>query len=257
MALLQVEFFSHVLGRCTGMNVILPQNTKGPLPALYLLHGLSDNHTIWLRRTSVERYADNYPLAIIMPDGGRSFYTDMAEGDRYFTFISEELPEICENMFQLSKKREDRFAAGLSMGGYGAMKLGLACPDRYAAVASLSGALQMDPKYHMEQPEEFMQELIRIFGNPDKFIGSGNDLFALAQKLAKKPQMAPKMYVACGTEDFLLQGNRMFKRLFQKAFNMTYEESPGTHEWGFWDAYIQKVLAFLPLNHVKETGHEE
>lgn len=247
MALLQVEFFSHVLGRCTGMNVILPQGSKGPLPTLYLLHGLSDNHTIWARRTSVERYADKYRLAIVMPDGGRSFYTDMAEGDRYFTFISQELPKICESFFPLSKKREDRFAAGLSMGGYGAMKLGLACPSHYAAVASLSGALQMDPKYHKEQPEEFMQELIRIFGSPEKFAGSENDLFALAYKLAKHPEKAPKMYVACGTEDFLLQGNRMFKREFQNVFDLTYEESPGTHEWGFWDDYIQKVLAFLPL----------
>ena len=247
MALLQVDFFSKVLGRCAGMQVILPQDTKGPLPALYLLHGLSDNHTVWARRTSVERYAEQYPLAVIMPDGGRSFYTDMAQGDRYFTFISEELPEICQSFFPLSKRREDRFAAGLSMGGYGAMKLGLTLPNRYAAVASLSGALQMDPKYHMEQPEDFMRELIRIFGSPEKFIGSGNDLFALARKLAKHPEKAPKMYVACGREDFLLQGNRQFKREFQQAFNITYEESPGSHEWSFWDAHIQKVLAFLPL----------
>ena len=248
MALLQVDFFSHVLGRCAGMNVILPQGSTGPLPTLYLLHGLSDNHTIWTRRTSVERYAAAYRRAIVMPDGGRGFYTDMAEGDRYFTFISQELPKVCESFFPLSKKREDRFAAGLSMGGYGAMKLGLSCPGRYSAVASLSGALQMDPQYHTEQPGEFMRELVRIFGSPEKFAGSENDLFALARKLAKHPEKAPRMYVACGTEDFLLQGNRMFKQEFQKAFDLTYEESPGTHEWGFWDDHIQKVLAFLPLH---------
>ncbi len=247
MALLHVDFFSKVLSRAVSMAVILPQDNKGPHPTLYLLHGLSDNHTIWSRRTSIERYADAYPLAVVMPDGGRSFYTDMIQGDRYFTFMAEELPEVCENLFHLSKKREDRFAAGLSMGGYGAMKLGLARPNRYAAVASLSGALQMDPKYHLEQPEAFMQELIRIFGKPEDFVGSENDLFGLAQKLQKHPEKAPKMYVACGTEDFLLQGNRRFKREFQKAFDLTYEESPGTHEWGFWDTYIQRVLAFLPI----------
>ncbi len=247
MALFHVDFFSKVLGRAVSMAVILPQGKTGPFPTLYLLHGLSDNHTIWSRRTSIERYADAYRLAVVMPDGGRSFYTDMAQGDRYFTFIADELPEICESFFPLSNKREDRFAAGLSMGGYGAMKLGLARPSRYAAVASLSGALQMDPKYHQNQPEAFMIELGRIFGKAEAFSGSENDLFFLAKELSKQPKKAPKMYVACGTEDFLLEGNRHFKQEFQKVFDMIYEESPGTHEWGFWDAYIQKVLAFLPL----------
>jgi S-formylglutathione hydrolase FrmB len=247
MALLQVEFFSYSLGRAVAMNVILPQGRKAPLPTLYLLHGLSDNHTIWTRRTSIERYADKYPLAVVMPDGGRSFYTDMDQGDKYFTFISKELPEVCETFFPLSKKREDRFAAGLSMGGYGAMKLGLALPHRYAAVASLSGSMDMGPRLLTQQPEEFQKELIRIFGSPEKFHGSVNDLFSLARKLAKHPEKAPKIYAACGTEDFLLEANRAFRDEFGKALGVTYEESPGTHEWGFWDAYIQKVLAFLPI----------
>jgi putative tributyrin esterase len=115
----------------------------------------------------------------------------------------------------------------------------------------------MDPQYHLEQPDEFMRELIRIFGKPEAFADSDNDLFSLARKLQKHPEDAPKMFVACGTEDFLLQGNRRFKREFQKSFDLTYEESPGTHEWGFWDTYIQKVLAFLPINLPKETIHEE
>lgn len=248
MAFLNMTFFSKELGRSSSVYAILPQGRKGPFPTLYLLHGLSDDHTIWMRRTSVERYADKYPLAVIMPDAGRSFYTDMAQGDKYFSYISQELPEVCESLFPLSKKREGRFAAGLSMGGYGAMKLGLSLPSRYAAVASLSGALDMEPKSHAEnRPPEFFQELIRIFGSPEKFPGSENDLFALGEKLARHPEKAPKMYVACGTEDFLLDANRTFVKKFQSAFDLTYEESPGTHEWGFWDAYIQKVLAFLPI----------
>lgn len=256
MALFQGTIRSKTLDCWCNLNVLLPQEHQGPMPVLYLLHGLSGNQSDWTRSTSIERYAEKYHLAIIMPDAGRSFYTDMAQGPRYWTFISKELPALCENLFPLSHRREDRFAAGLSMGGYGAMKLGLTCPNRFAAVASLSGALQMDPKYHFEQsPEDFQRELIRMFGPPEKFAGSKNDLFSLADKLALHPEKAPKMFVACGTEDFLLEGNRQFRDTYGKVFDLTYMESPGTHEWGFWDAYIQKVLAWLPLR--MQSGEEK
>ena len=106
---------------------------------LYLLHGLSDDHTAWLRYTSIERYATARGLAVVMPAVHRSFYADEAHGHAYWHFVSEELPAIVAAFFRLSERREDTFVAGLSMGGYGALKLGLHHPERFAAVASLSG----------------------------------------------------------------------------------------------------------------------
>jgi pimeloyl-ACP methyl ester carboxylesterase len=154
MALVHCDFFSDVLGLSTSMTVILPQSTsgqigmsgevsKGDTPVLYLLHGLSDDHTIWTRRTSIERYVAPLGLAVVMPRVDRSFYLDEAHGNRYWTFLSEELPEVVRGFFRVSRRREDTFVAGLSMGGYGAMKWALSEPHRFAAAASLSGAVDL------------------------------------------------------------------------------------------------------------------
>ena len=146
MALLHVNFFSDVLAISASMDVILPQKVSRqvgmgsagsdkPLPVLYLLHGMSDDHTIWQRRTSIERYVAELPLIVVMPTTGRGAYTDMKHGYRYWTYISEELPQIVHEFFpQASWRREDTFAAGLSMGGYGAFKLGLRCPDKFGTL---------------------------------------------------------------------------------------------------------------------------
>ena len=134
MALLHVDFFSDALGMCTAMDVILPEKTRGQIgmegrgaegkcPTLYLLHGMSDDHTIWQRRTSIERYVADKALAVVMPTTHLGWYTDMYIGYKYWTFISQELPAICRRFFpMMSDRREDTFAAGLSMGGYGAFK---------------------------------------------------------------------------------------------------------------------------------------
>lgn len=141
MALLHVDFFSDVLGMCTSADVILPQQTsgqigmegkgaEGKLKTMYLLHGMSDDQTIWQRRTSIERYVSQLGIAVVMPTTHLAFYTDTTYGMRYWTYISEELPKICREFFpQMSDKKEDNLAAGLSMGGYGAWKLGLGASE--------------------------------------------------------------------------------------------------------------------------------
>ena len=112
----------------SSVNVVLPQNTSGQIglkgvaaddgcPVLYLLHGMSDDHSTWIRRTSVERYATQYGLALVMPNAHRSYYTDMACGLKYWTYVSEELPRLMHTFFKISDRREDTFVAGLSMGG--------------------------------------------------------------------------------------------------------------------------------------------
>ena len=157
MALIHVDFFSEVLGMSSQMEVILPQQTEGQIgighvekqnkyPVLYLLHGMTDNQTIWTRNTSIERYAAEHGIAVVMPNAHLGWYTDMQYGFDYFTFFSEELPTLCERFFPcISNDPKDRFVTGNSMGGYGAFKLGLTCPEKYAGIASLSGGFGSVP----------------------------------------------------------------------------------------------------------------
>jgi S-formylglutathione hydrolase FrmB len=257
MALIHCNFYSHVLDLAASMTVILPQPKpiKGAShrkanrkhPTLYLLHGLSDDHTIWQRRTSIERYVEGWNLAVVMPDVHRSFYTDMAKGYRYWTFISQELPVIARSLFPLSEARKDNFVAGLSMGGYGAFKLALSYPDRFAAAASLSGVL--DIVLDAQDPDlEWQAELKTIFGRVSRLAGSPNDLFRLAKKVADSDGFRPRLYQWCGREDILYPENTSFrKRALELGLDLTYEEGPGEHEWGAWDRQIQRVLEWLPL----------
>jgi putative tributyrin esterase len=258
MALIHCDFFSEVLGVSTSMCVILPQNTisqigmegsakKEKYPTLYLLHGLSDDHTIWQRRTSIERYVSDMGIAVVMPNGGRSFYTDMKHGYKYFTFMTEELPEIARQFFPLSDRREDTFVAGLSMGGYGAFRLALSCPDKYAAAASLSGAVDMASRVKSNQIQN-TTELENIFGDLNSIKNSENDLFYLAKKVSESNRPMPKLYQCCGTEDFLYEDNINFKKFIEETdYDYTYDEGPGIHEWKYWDDQIQKVLKWLPV----------
>lgn len=255
MAFLQCNFRSNILNLNVSMDVILPQPTVGrqhrerKLPVLWLLHGLSDDHTIWQRRTSIERYVEPLNLAVVMPAVDRSFYTDMAQGNRYWSYISDELPAVARSFFPLSTRREDNFVAGLSMGGYGAFKLAFRHPTRFAAAASLSGALRNFGEDAVASNDPaWVAEMTRIFGALDKFAGSANDVYALALRAARARAAVPKLYQCCGTEDFLYADNARFRsHAAALGLPLTYEEGPGEHVWGYWDTMIQRVLAWLPL----------
>ncbi len=254
MALIQCDFSSEVLGMAMSMNVILPQNTtrqigmegragEGKFPTLYLLHGCSDDHTIWLRRTSIERYVAPLGLAVVMPNAHRSYYTNMKEGFDYWDYISQEIPRLARRFFPLSEKREENFVAGLSMGGYGAFKMALKCPETFCAAASLSGALEMD-WMTQSRPDEAR----RIFGDLKQLQDSEHDAVRMLEDLVASGRPVPKLFQACGTEDFLYQANRRFKAAVEpKGLDYTYLEKPGTHCWEFWDDTIQDVLKWLPL----------
>ncbi|MDD5688091.1 MAG: alpha/beta hydrolase family protein [Elusimicrobia bacterium] len=252
MVLIHCNFVSKILGIWTSMNVLLPQpeNTQkvftGKYPTLYLLHGLADDYSTWLRRTSVERYAESLNLAIVMPDADKSFYTDMANGNKYFTFISEELPVIARSFFPLSSLRKDNFVAGLSMGGYGALKVAFRCPDKFIAAASLSGVTDIESTSAKSVMGETRYK--NIFGETRKIKGSDNDLFYLAEKMAKLKGPKPMLYQCCGKEDKFYQDNVRFMKFGKKlSLNLTYEDGPGGHSWEYWDKNIQKVLAWLPI----------
>ena len=184
-----------------------------------------------------------------MPTTQLGWYTDMHIGFKWWTFLSQELPAICRSFFPyMSDRREDTFAAGLSMGGYGALKCGLLAPETFSAVASLSGgvdAVEIASNNTIKGNDTLFFD---IFGPADKVKGSDNDLFAVAERLAKRPEMMPKVYMWCGTEDFLYQSNlRMRDHLRTLGYDLTYDESPGDHQWKYWDVKIQTVLDWLPI----------
>ena len=255
MALIKCDFFSDVLGLSTSLYAILPQDTQNQIgmtnntikkeaPVLYLLHGLSDDCSIWTRRTSIERYVAEKGIAVIMPQVDRSFYTDMVNGNKYWTFISDELPKIARSFFRLSADRDDNFVAGLSMGGYGAFKMALSCTDKFKAAASLSGCLDICGLSKEEQDEEFKN----IFGDSNDLLGSENDLFHLMNKIVSENKERPLLYQCCGIEDFLYEDNIKFKKYAHKlGYQITYSEEHATHDWAYWDKKIQDVLDWLPI----------
>ena len=257
MALLHTDFFSNVLGMCVQMDVILPQRTTGQIgmegktrlgkyPTLYLLHGLSDDHTIWQRRTSIERYVADLGIAVVMPCTHRAWYTDTATGMKYWTYISEELPAICRDFFpNMSDKREDTWAAGLSMGGYGALKLGLRASDTFSKVAEFSGALDVAGlvKPLTAQRLAYWEN---VFGPVDQIQGSFNDLFAAAEELKASGKALPEVYMWCGLEDGLYPSNvAMRDHLKKLGYKVSYHESHGDHQWKYWDEQIKKALAWM------------
>lgn len=254
MILTELNFFSEILGLHTRMNVMLPQQevsekTRPNYRTLYLLHGHSDDYTAWQRWTSIERYVEGLNMAVIMPDAQVSFYTDMVHGGRYWTFISEEVPALVRNLFPLSTDRADNFVAGLSMGGYGAFKLALAHPERFAAAASLSGAVdirQIVNEEGVDRDEVWLAGMRNIFGdNLGDVAGSDHDLMTLARRAANAEEK-PRLYQCCGTEDFLYQNNLGFRDfLHTLPLDLTYEEGPGDHNWAYWDKMIQNVLAWM------------
>jgi S-formylglutathione hydrolase FrmB len=261
MALLHCKFFSESLGLSTSMYVILPQETSGQigLPSratqdkhrcLFLLHGLSDDESIWIRRTSIERYVAPLGLAVIMPRVDRSFYTDMAAGLAYWSFVSQELPAIARRFFPLSERREDTYVAGLSMGGYGAFKLALSMPSQFSMAASLSGALDVAAAAEHLSAESAQSKQARewsnIFGDLAHVRGGSNDLFFLAETLAERRSPKPKLYQCCGSDDFLYDANVRFRDHARGlSYDLTYHEEKAEHEWSYWDREIQKVLAWI------------
>ena len=247
MALIDCKFMSETLGMACSVRVLLPEpSRRRPTgtrhPTLFLLHGLSDDETCWTRFSSLERHVAPLDLAVIMPNAHRSYYANMKQGYRYWDFVSDELLYKARGMFPLSALREHNFVAGLSMGGYGALKLGLQKSDTFAAAASLSGTCDLAGL--RQRPEE----LALIFGDAAGIRKSGADLRQLAQALVDKRGPKPKLFQACGSEDPLLDGNRHFRDFIAPlGFDYQYEEGSGRHDWAYWDAGIQRVLRWLPL----------
>ena len=247
---LQMNFYSKELGKATGVNVIIPdkcRNSGEPYKTLWLLHGLTDDHTAWMRFSSIERYANEWGIAVVMPGVDRSWYTNTAYGVNYFNFVAKELPEACRGLFKgMSSRREDNIVAGLSMGGYGALKLALTCPEQYGACISLSGSLDVTRKGRVYNPEEWRS----IFGYQMEsaldLAGSEHDLFFLSTQNQKEGKPFPKLYLWCGLEDTLIDVNRAFdQHLEGLGVEHVFKSSEGNHTWKWWDLHIQDGVQYV------------
>ena len=263
MAIIEVNFISKCLMRTVTFNAIIPVDKFGPqaenaeqkpLKTLYLLHGIFGNYTDWVNGTRIQAWAEANDLAVIMPSGENRFYLDDEKsGELYGEFIGKELVEFTRKLFPLSDKRDDTFIAGLSMGGYGAIRNGLKYAENFGCVIGLSAALVHDTWKDADNSAPiftFRRNYYEaIFGEYDKVKGSDKDPKALLLKLKEEGRPVPKMYLCCGTEDGLVTANRDFRDfLNENGVDLTYVEGPGKHDWVFWDTYIKKVLDWLPLN---------
>jgi putative tributyrin esterase len=248
MALLRIDHVPETIKVNLPLYIILPGpgEMRGVPVAqrkvLYLLHGLSDDGSAWQRYTSIEAVAALYGLVVVMPSAGRSFYIDQPNGQKYFTYLTEELPRYLKDVFGISPCRDDTLIAGNSMGGYGAFKAAFLRPELYSAAASFSGVLSylfITAFPHDPRREEFET----LFGNLDRLVGSEHDPAVWLKRAASHPKELPKLYAACGRQDDLLPLYKMFYNSCQSlGIPIDYHEEEGSHDWFFWNEQIQRFL---------------
>lgn len=249
MAYLQSSIRSLALGMDTNLNIILPADRydaqgkpTGYDKVLYMLHGLKQNADAWPRHSCIERYANHYGYAVIIPEVQRSWYCDLPGGTNYFTYITEELPELVHRMFKLPEGRENTYIGGLSMGGYGALKCALRRPDLYCgAMCYSSGFFSLENAQHLMDVYYSEGEMKSILGQ-DLTLRDEDSLDYLIRHFPKDAQK-PRLYVSCGTEDFLIKANvRCRDLLKENGFDVTWEAWEGIHDWKFWDVAAQRSM---------------
>lgn len=263
MAVLSINYFSKALSKAAEFQMVFPNDLPPEMtvnnPAyhrgmktFYLLHGFSGNSKDWLMGSSIQDVAVKYNLAVVMPSGDNSFYLDgKGTGRAYGKFVGEELVEYVRNTFHLSDKKEDTYIGGYSMGGFGAIHTGFAYPETFGGIFALSSALIIHAiKGIQEGFEDGMADYDYyryIFGNLDVVEDSRNNPEVLVKDLLANKVNTPRLYMACGTEDFLIENNREFHQYLKgKNFkDMRYEEGKGAHDWGFWDAYLEPAVSWL------------
>lgn len=240
---LQIDYYSNALSRGTHLEALLPEGSapEEGFPTLYLLHGMTDDFSLWMRRTAIERYAQERNMAVIMPGGDLGWYTDTAAGERYFEHIAVEAVEFSRRLLpQLSRRRLDSFVAGNSMGGYGALRCALCRPETFFAAASLSGALDAAALPALDPPLAGADYWRDIFGPAEEIPGSPHDLFYAARHCAAP---RPRIWMWCGTQDFLYPASvRMRDHLRALGYALSYHESTGDHQWKYWDREIARAM---------------
>ncbi len=257
MAFFQCHFYSPTLRFNTDVNVIIPSASASEAeadgiasgkkyPVMYLLHGAYGDHGDWHRLTRIEQYARARKLAVVMPAASNSFYLDMPYGSDYLTFISRELPAFIQKNFPVSRNRAYNYTAGLSMGGYGAIRVALERKDLFSAAISLSGAIDFPALRHggADGPKVWQA----LFEDKQGHRIQDADLQRIAADHIRSGHDMPRLFISCGTEDFLYEINQSGRDKF-KALGMQvrYEEHPGAHDWAYWDEHILRGIDWLDL----------
>jgi len=254
--ILRGDYLSETLRMSTNVQMLIPDKGSGPFRVIYLLHGLHGNQGTWLDNSMLPVYAKKYNAVFVMPEVGRSFYLNLKYGRKYFDFVSEELPQICRNIFNISAKREDTAVMGCSMGGYGSLLLSLSRPDQFGFCGAISpaclyfkpmlDALRNDPGPYLKtgpEAEAVLTDLRCTYGD-----GLGYrkeyDIGELARNFPAGTEK-PRIYGTCGTEDDLRKENVSFLADMKKTdFDYTYEEWSGGHDWYFFSDALKKTLDF-------------
>ncbi|MDQ3804667.1 MAG: esterase family protein [Acidobacteriota bacterium] len=249
-----VPFESKFVGAALPYHVVLPADyhqdasKRTRYPVLLLLHGLGGSANDWVsERARLAEHAAAHRLLIVVPEGRDGWYTDSATAptDKFETYFVEELLPDVERRFRTVARREGRAVAGLSMGGYGALKFGFKHPEKFALAASMSGALGAASWVATEQLPAFVRpSLARVYGAADSPARAANDLFRLAREVAPGRVAAlPYFYLDCGTEDFLIGNNRDFSALLlERKIPHEYRQLPGGHDWPYWDRQVREIL---------------
>ncbi|MBI5974877.1 alpha/beta hydrolase [Staphylococcus canis] len=253
MAIMHMNYKSKTIGMHQSFVVILPEDetyfdreqTPKPLQSLLLLHGLSSDATSYTRYTSIERYANDYQLAVIMPNADHSFYTNMRHGHRYYDYVLE-VWDYAHQILPLSKERKDHFIAGHSMGGYGTIKYALTQGERFAKAAPLSAVYDVTALQDFEWHDFTLENIVDMNDTEDFEAFSPHHLVEEAQA---KGKVIPELLIMCGTEDILYPDNVAFTEfLTSKQIPYTFIEGKGDHDYAYWDQAIRTVIEKFTQN---------
>ena len=262
MAWFQADFTSQTLKRSVSFNVLIPVDPNlgmpprgsGPYKTLYLLHGITGNCMKWFTLGNAADLSQWYNLAIVMPSGERSYYLDIGSYDRmYSTYIGSELVDFTRKVFPLSNKREDTFIGGLSMGGYGAIYNGLKYNDVFSQIIALSTSFLVNRMEEIARKPnstvvnyDYYREVAG--GDIEQVKNSDKNLEILAKQVLDRGENIPGMYLGCGYNDALVYSSRKFSDYLNKiGYKHYYEEGAGTHEFAFWNEFLQRGIDRLEL----------
>ncbi|HEX8495006.1 MAG TPA: alpha/beta hydrolase family protein [Pyrinomonadaceae bacterium] len=251
-----VQFKSKLVGATLPYKVILPVGYNpreaaqtARFPVIYLLHGFAGHYDNWTGLSKLAEHASAYNFIIVTPEGNNNWYTDSATvpTDKYESYILQELIPDVESRYRAIQSREGRAIAGLSMGGYGALKFGFKHPETFAFAASLSGA--MDASSWVESDlrnfgAELPRSVMATFGPAGSQTRAANDLIRIAREFpAARFHQLPYFYLDCGTEDFLIQTSRNFSALLlERKIPHEFRQLPGSHNWAYWDMQVREVM---------------
>lgn len=247
MAVITLNYNSKTIGMHQNITIILPEDDSyfeahkeaKQLKSLMLLHGLSSDETTYVRYTSIERYANEHQLAVIMPRVDHSAYSNMAFGHNYYDYILE-VYDYVHQILPLSKDRDDNYIAGHSMGGYGTIKFALNEGDRFSKACPLSAVFDVNLLLNIDWYDFSPQAIV---GNEQDITGTDLDVYHLVDEAIAQQKLIPELLIMCGTEDFLYDDNKQFiNYLDDRGVAYQFKEDRGEHDYAYWDKATKQVI---------------